>query len=143
MTLQPSLIIWTVVCFCLLMLVLHKLLFKPMLTFMDARSEKIASARLRAEKAAEEREEALSRLENERTLALRSAQESARARAEAFTREAEAELDSIAKANERELETLSASGDDEMCALVSELDRRMDEFETAYIEKLGSYITQR
>ena len=45
MTIEPSLIGWTVLCFLALMLILKKLLFQPMLTFMDARNAKIEDAR--------------------------------------------------------------------------------------------------
>ena len=45
MTIQISVLIWTVICFCLLMLILDRLLFRPMHSFMDARSERIRLAR--------------------------------------------------------------------------------------------------
>ncbi len=44
MTIQPSILLWTLICFALMMLVLDRLLFRPMLSFMDARNEKIAAA---------------------------------------------------------------------------------------------------
>ncbi len=47
MTIQPSILVWTVICFCLLMLILNNLLFKPMLAFMDKRKEKIDAAQKR------------------------------------------------------------------------------------------------
>ncbi len=45
MTIQPSVLIWTVICFCILMLILNNLLFKPMLKIIDERREKIVKAR--------------------------------------------------------------------------------------------------
>ena len=47
MTIQPSVLIWTIICFCLMMVILNKLLFKPLLSFMDARNDRIARARVR------------------------------------------------------------------------------------------------
>ena len=44
MTIQLSVTVWTVICFCLLMLILHHLLFKPVLSVMDARRERIQRA---------------------------------------------------------------------------------------------------
>ena len=41
MTIQISLVIWTVIGFVTLSLILNKFLFKPMLALMDARNEKI------------------------------------------------------------------------------------------------------
>ncbi len=44
MSIQPSVIIWTIVCFLILMVILKNLLFKPVLNVMDSRKEKIDSA---------------------------------------------------------------------------------------------------
>ena len=49
LTIQPSVFIWTLICFCLLMLILHRLLFRPMLSFMDARRARIDRAAARQE----------------------------------------------------------------------------------------------
>ena len=62
MTIQLSVTVWTVLCFCLLMLILHHLLFKPVLRTIDARKERIARAN--AKKAALEKQAA----ENEAAL---------------------------------------------------------------------------
>ena len=67
MTIEPSLVVWTVLCFLALMLILKKLLFQPMLTFMDARSAKIETARRAKTQAQAEREAELHRLADERT----------------------------------------------------------------------------
>ncbi|MBO5409918.1 MAG: ATP synthase F0 subunit B [Clostridia bacterium] len=45
MNIQPSVIIWTVICFVLLMLILHNWLFKPVLKMLDSRRSKIESAK--------------------------------------------------------------------------------------------------
>ncbi len=44
MNIQPSVIVWTVVCFLLLMVILKNLLFKPVLEILDSRKEKIDAA---------------------------------------------------------------------------------------------------
>ena len=44
MTVQFPILLWTVINFCLLMLILNHFLFKPMLAFMDKRQEKIERA---------------------------------------------------------------------------------------------------
>lgn len=45
MTIQISVTIWTVICFILLALILHFLLFKPVLGVMDSRKAKLEKAR--------------------------------------------------------------------------------------------------
>lgn len=57
MTIQISVSIWTIICFLLLMVILHFLLFKPILKVMDERKARIENA---AKKKAENE-----RLENE------------------------------------------------------------------------------
>ena len=44
MTVQLPVLLWTVICFCLLMVILDRLLFRPMLAFMDQRQERIDRA---------------------------------------------------------------------------------------------------
>ena len=45
MNIQISVVIWTVICFALLMVVLRNLLFKPLLKVMDERSVRLENAR--------------------------------------------------------------------------------------------------
>lgn len=45
MNIQLSVSIWTVICFCLLMLILQNGVFKPVLKVLDARRDKLAAAR--------------------------------------------------------------------------------------------------
>ena len=44
MNIQPSVMVWTVICFLLLTVILKKLLFAPVLKIMDERREKIEAA---------------------------------------------------------------------------------------------------
>ena len=44
MNIQPSVMVWTVICFLLLTVILKKLLFTPVLNMMDSRREKIQAA---------------------------------------------------------------------------------------------------
>ena len=66
MTIQISLVIWTIIGFTVLSLILNKFLFKPLLKVMDARNEKIRIGE-------EERQAALEREEK-----IRKANEAAR-----------------------------------------------------------------
>ena len=66
MTIEPSLIVWTVLCFFALMLILKNLLFQPMLTFMDTRNAKIEAARKAKEDARTEYEAEARHLADER-----------------------------------------------------------------------------
>lgn len=45
MNFQPSVIIWTIICFLLLMVILRKLLFEPVLDVLDKRNARIEAAK--------------------------------------------------------------------------------------------------
>ncbi len=49
MNIQLPVVLWTVICFLLLMLILRNLLFKPVLRVLDARKERIALAQKKKE----------------------------------------------------------------------------------------------
>ncbi len=53
MSIQVSIIVWTIICFILLMVILHNWLFKPVLSVMDKRRSRIEAAQ--AKKADEAR----------------------------------------------------------------------------------------
>jgi F-type H+-transporting ATPase subunit b len=95
MTLQPSLIIWTVICFAVLMLVLSKLLFKPLLSFMDARNEKIAHAKELAEKLEKERAGRLAALSSEREAMIKERDETNKRNISEYSAQAAAELKAL------------------------------------------------
>ena len=44
MNIQPSVIVWTVICFLLLMIILKNLLFTPVLKMLDSRKAKVEAA---------------------------------------------------------------------------------------------------
>ena len=125
MTIQISVTIWAVICFCLLMVILNHLLFKPVLQVMDRRKEKIQAATLKKaeyeraleeQKASEiERKRALEEKQNKRMKEeLETIRMESKRAIEAAKGERIRELDySHAKADvERKeiLETLSAHG---------------------------------
>ncbi len=61
MTIQISVLIWTIICFCVLALVLDRLLFRPVLSFMHERRRRMEeenTRRLTAMQKAEEEEAA-------------------------------------------------------------------------------------
>lgn len=78
MTIQPSVIVWTVVNFLLLLFVLNRFLFKPMLTLMHRRDEKIRAgieAGAAAQKALNDQQEKFPAERSARYTAARQAEE--------------------------------------------------------------------
>lgn len=138
MTIQPSVLIWTIICFCLLMLILNKLLFKPLLSVMDARQEKIDHAREKKESHARlyaqaEKDLEESRAAQEKQWAEHSAAEVAFAR-----QNVQAELAEAQKKSEQELlayrETLAA----ESAELKSKLDAGVEVLASTFADRLVS-----
>ena len=82
MTIQPSIIVWTILCFAALYLILKNLLFEPILKLMDERTEKIGNAARAKDDARKSRKE-------KRQLAL--AEEERRAQESRVQREQRAE----------------------------------------------------
>lgn len=93
MNIQPSVIVWTVICFLLLTVILKNLLFTPVLKVIDSRKEKIEGA----EKKLRDIESITA--ENEKRLA----EEKARAEAESVT-QAKVKVQQIQSRGKKEIE---------------------------------------
>ena len=138
MTIQISVLLWTVITFCILMFFLNKFLFKPLLAFMDAREQRIASARERREKAALALETAEREAEERRRAAEKQARDAAAAEildakriAAKQTAEAENKYALLLEQRRSEMET-------EKRELQQNLDAGMDDLVTAFVQKLVS-----
>lgn len=69
MNIQPSVMVWTVICFLLLTVILKKLLFGPILKILDIRREKIQAAAKKKEDIEKLVLEHKNQAENEKALA--------------------------------------------------------------------------
>ena len=88
MTVQVSVTVWTILCFLALMLILDRLLFRPLLSFMDERRSKVDGARERKETALRQREEELHHREEELAAAQKRAAQDLAAAVESAQKEA-------------------------------------------------------
>ena len=137
MNIQPNILIWTVICFCAFMLILWRLLLRPLLRFMDARDARIAHARSLDKSAQRAEEEA--RLEAERQLALRRRAEERRRDLQAQREAGEAEQKAQAQAFRQETEQRQAELEAEAAALGPELAVSLRGHVDAFTEKLMSF----
>ena len=137
MNIQPNVLIWTVLCFCAFMLILWRLLLRPLLRFMDDRDARIARARS-LDKSAQRAAERAQR-EAERQLALQQSTEERR-RALLARREADREeLNAQALAFRQETAAKRAELEAEAAALVPELAVSLQDHVDAFTEKLVSF----
>ena len=88
MTVQVSVTVWTILCFLALMLILDRLLFRPLLSFMDERRSKVDGAREKKETALREREEELHRREEDLAAAEKQAAQELSAAVDAARKDA-------------------------------------------------------
>lgn len=136
MNIQLSVLLWTIICFCLMMLILNKLLFKPLLAVMDARQAKIDDAREKKESHARlfaqaEQDMAEHLALQEKQWAENAAQEVAAARDDAKIR-----LETAQKQSEQDLEAYRQALTDESAELKLKLDAGMDALASAFVDRL-------
>ena len=86
MSIQLSVILWTIICFVLLMLILRNLLFKPLLDCMDKRNRRITDAKEKQKRDAEHAQLELAAAEQ------RLSEQNAQAKAEAERKVAEEQV---------------------------------------------------
>lgn len=136
MDIQLSVIIWTVICFGILMLVLDRLLFRPLLKLMDERKERVESARKNAVEAARQAEALrFERIESEKAERQRLIEMEAE-RVAGFRQEAEAELRALSKQLEEETEASRREAAVYADEALASLSKELDEAALRYSQKL-------
>ena len=137
MTIQLPILIWTVICFCVLMLILNRLLFRPLLSFMDARQAKIDRAHAKRDAARAAQLEA----QQAADAALHAAEDHARCKAQADLDEARSAAARDAEEREQmytELRTQTKSAlDAEERGILEKLNGSLDALSSAFAEKLS------
>lgn len=138
MSIQISVIIWTVICFALLMLILHNLLFAPVLKLMDARRKRIDDAREKKallEKSAKEHEKqlALQKAEHDKQL-----KEQERALAEQINADGKRQIENAQKKRLEDVEKYRLQVQEDYAQIVSSVAPEIDKAAKIFAEKLIS-----
>ena len=136
MNVQPSVMIWTAICFCLFMLVMDKLLFKPVLKVLDERRAKVEGARALAAEKERERKEAELRLEEERRLEAARLLEERNRLYDERRAEAARELEEYSRRAEERTQDALRDADKLSAEADSVLGAAMDSLAEAFAEKL-------
>ncbi|MBQ8894659.1 MAG: hypothetical protein IJ043_09685 [Clostridia bacterium] len=136
MTIQISVTIWTIICFILLMLILHHLLFKPVLGVMDKRRERIENAA--AKKAEHQRlaEEYEAALQEQKVAAQAARKKQAKAQVEAIRAESKQAIEEAKDLRLQELDAARAEADAERQRILQALSTHSMELATAFAESL-------
>ena len=136
MTLQLPVLLWTLICFWLLVVILDRLLFRPMLAFMDAREEKIRRAAQKKEengRALLEAEEKLARFRQEEAAHIDTLSKEAVA---AARREADAIRSAAAQERDRILEESRDAFQEESAGIGNTMKENADELAKAFLSAL-------
>ena len=138
LTIQPSVFIWTVICFCLLMLILNRLLFRPMLRFMDERQEKVNRAAAKKEENRSLLAEAEAALEERKRKNADLTDANEQERIAAAQKEADQRLEQARRESERELQTQQEHFAAERRNFDAELEQGLEELAQAFVSKFVS-----
>lgn len=136
MTIQISVVIWTILCFLLLMLILDSLLFRPVLALLDKRRERIRNAAAR--KAEYERQEAENAaLREERKAALEAQQQKQiKDGIERIRSDGRARMEQANQERLRQADEYRAKAEGECDELLSLLSRHADDLAASFAESL-------
>lgn len=138
MNIQLSVLLWTIICFCLAMLILNKLLFKPLLQVMDARQERIDRARGKQKAYAEAYDQELKALEEAREAEKQQKALEAAAGLQASQEQAGRDLAAARQADAAEIEEYREQLRDESQELKSKLDAGLSSLAETFAERLAS-----
>lgn len=139
MTIQPSILIWTLICFAVLMLVLDRLLFRPMLSFMDKRNEKIAAAKQKKSENERRIQEADASIMERRKLAIEKLNEARTKENETAHKTAAEMINKAVRDSASETEAFGEELVHEKEILMKELDEGVDGIARAFADKLVSH----
>ena len=137
MTIQPNILIWTILCFCAFMLILWRLLLKPMLTFLDARKARITHAKSLDKSA--ERAEMLALAEAQKQEAEQKKAEERMKMVQALREESRIEREDREKKFLRETQTRQAEAEAEAAELVPELAVSLNDHVNVFTDKLMAF----
>ncbi len=136
MTVQYPVLLWTVICFVLFAVILDRLLFRPLLAFMDRREERIRNAAetlRKRDEARREAEEGLARFREEEAERTKTLSAEAIARAE---EEASALLLAATEEQKRSAETCREALAREAEEIGKAADEKADELARTYLSAL-------
>lgn len=136
MTIQPSVLIWTVLSFCALAFILNKFLFKPLLKVMDERNEKITGDKEKKRAELEAREKMLAEAEEERINIQKDAVTAGEQAAEQLHSETAAILAAKKQEYDGALEQLRVRLEEESGSIEQELSGKVDKLALAYVDAL-------
>lgn len=136
MTIQLSVTVWTIICFVLLMFILHNLLFKPVLKVMDKRREKINNAAEKKAAYEKQKNEYESALIEKKAAAYEAQQKQIKAEIEMIRSESKQAIETAKEERIIEVENYRKKTENERTEILNELNIHSAEIATSFAESL-------
>ncbi|MBR3145435.1 MAG: hypothetical protein IKF53_06050 [Clostridia bacterium] len=139
MNIEPSVLIWTVICFCAFALVINNLLFRPILKVMDERQKKIDKWNKKANLMETEAAERKAKKAEEAAISRENAKYEAAKKKQELKAAAEQKLAEMRKENEDKLNSKINELKSHSLENAEIINGKMDDFVAAFTEKLVTY----
>ncbi|MGN1316226.1 MAG: ATP synthase F0 subunit B [Acutalibacteraceae bacterium] len=136
MTIQLSISVWTIICFVLLMIILDKLLFKPVLKVMDERKERIKRAADRKAEYEEKQKEYDALILEKKKQAQQEQSLKIKKKIESIRTESK---EAVEEANQRRIRTVDEyrlKTDEEQCLILKDLSAHATEIAKLFADSL-------
>lgn len=136
MTIQISITVWTVICFILLMLILHNWLFKPVLQMMDRRRERIEKAAARKVELERTEQEYQAAFSAEKAARSREREQHIQQQLEALRAESAHAVEQAKVSRVQELDEYRARAERERGEILNTLEQHLPELATALAQSI-------
>lgn len=139
MNIQLSVSLWTVICFCLLMLILKKGVFEPVLKVLDARKEKLDAARIKQQEIIRLKDEQAQQLLQQQNEYIQRKKEETRAAVEKIHSDEKLEMKSAQAKSMDDIDAYRLAIEKECADAVAGIRPKMKEAAGLFAQKIISH----
>ncbi|MDD6011509.1 MAG: hypothetical protein PUC33_01555 [Oscillospiraceae bacterium] len=139
MNIQVSVLIWTVICFLLLMLILHFLLFKPVLKVLDERKARIQKAQEKSETISALQQEHEQRREQQKIEYIEKRKDEAKAIANNIQSEGKKQIEATQRQRQQQAEEYRKRITQEYEDIISQVSPKMETAAAIFAKNLISH----
>lgn len=139
MNIQISVVIWTVICFMLLMLILKNLLFTPVLRMLDSRKERIDASREKKAEIERLTAENQKYIQEQKELDLEARKSAAKVRAQEIQSEGKKKIEAAQRESLNEINAYRDSISDECEKIVKSVAPEMETVTEIFVNNIISH----
>ncbi len=139
MNIQISVVIWTVICFMILMLILKNLLFTPVLRMLDSRKEKIDAAREKKAEIERLTAENQKYIQEQKVLDLEARKSAAKVRVQEIQSEGKKKIEAAQRESLNEINAYRDSISDECEKIVKSVAPEMETVTEIFVNNIISH----